>query len=109
MSRAGIEESTARDAPWERWGWLMFGIWLIFLSFPLISALDGSLENWQYVVGIGSILAFGGVYLGAFFWVGGDPEADREPWGYLAVMVALISVASTAIGVSALGMTPFLV
>ncbi len=56
--------------PWERYGWVMSSIWLVFLIFPLVAALNEPTAWVWRSVAIGLILAFGFVYVRAFIALG---------------------------------------
>lgn len=104
---------TEREAdPWDRYGWVMAGIWLIFLIYP-ISEVWAQGESWlSRGVGLVAIVTFAGAYLRAFILIGRvDTRHQVRSVGvrHGLVMLALVLIAATVIGVGALGMTPFLV
>jgi len=45
--------------PWERYGWVMSSIWLVFLIFPLVAALTEPTDWVWRIVAVALILAFG--------------------------------------------------
>jgi two-component system, NarL family, sensor histidine kinase DesK len=98
--------------PWERYGWVMAGIWVIFLIYP-ISEVWSQGESWlSRGVGLLAIVGFAGAYLRAFILMGRvDTRREVRSLGvrHGLAMVALVFVVATVIGVGALGMTPFLV
>ncbi len=98
--------------PWERYGWVMAGVWLIFLIYPIseVWAQGDSLAT--RATGLLAITVFAGVYLRAFILIGRvDTKHQVRSLGlrHGLVMLALVLVVATVIGVGALGMTPFLV
>ncbi len=104
--------SQAPQDPWDRYGWVMAAIWLVFLTFPIVAAatLD---TGWVWrVVGILIIVAYAAVYLHGFVRLPAACSANaRTAMGvrHLAAMLALIALAVPVIGWNALGMTPFIV
>lgn len=98
--------------PWDRYGWVMAAIWLIFLAYPLVAAatLD---TGWVWrVVGVLLIVAYAAVYLHGFIRlpiVCSQKEQTALGIRHLAVMLGLIALAALVVGWDALGMTPFLV
>ncbi|MGB7448697.1 MAG: sensor histidine kinase [Ornithinimicrobium sp.] len=111
LSVTGPGSPTPKD-PWERYGWLMSAVWLIFLVFPLTSVLSSSIAlGWQ-LFGIVDILAFAVVHTMAFIRVESCPTPDaRRTLGVTAfgVLTVLAAVMAPIIGWGALGLTPFLV
>lgn len=87
---------------WERWAWVIAGIWLVFLVFPVIETLQVDAPLWARVLTLCCLAGFGGVYLLGF---------SRWRDHGLAVMAALLLLALATvpvIGVEAVGLTPYL-
>jgi two-component system, NarL family, sensor histidine kinase DesK len=103
-----------RDAqdPWERYGWIMGAIWLVFLMFPLTSAFTVE-TSWVWrVLAIAAILAFAAVYVYGFIRIGGTEtwaEVNRFGLRCLAALLSLTVVTALVIGINALGMVTFLI
>ncbi|MGL5809612.1 MAG: sensor histidine kinase, partial [Nocardioides sp.] len=98
--------------PWDRYGWVMAAVWLIFLVFPIIDTVTQPAPRWVRAVTIGAILLFAAAYLRAVVLVNraeSRPIGRRVGLGYGAVLVALALVVGSAIGSNALGMVPFVV
>jgi two-component system sensor histidine kinase DesK len=98
--------------PWERFGWIMGAIWLVFLLFPLASAITADTTGAGRAFAIVSILAFAGVYIYGFVRMGRTEtwtQVNRLGWRTLAILVVLIGATSLVIGVDALGMVTFVV
>jgi two-component system sensor histidine kinase DesK len=98
--------------PWDRFGWVMSVIWLVFLGFPLHAALTLD-EPWGWrVLGAGLVLVFAAVYVMAFVRLDAiaGPHGDRR-WGWFvaALLVALTIAAGSVIGTEAGSMAPFVV
>ncbi len=98
--------------PWERYGWLMAAIWLVFLGFPITAAVTAD-TSWAWrVVGVSIIVAFAVVYLHAAIRPPLDATvAQRKTFGlrHLVALLTLIAVATPVIGWNAVGMAPFVV
>lgn len=104
-------EDQPRD-PWERYGWVMGTIWLVFLLFPLSGVVFGEIPVWDKVAGVACVLAFAAVYvLGLVQSPDDDSWSGLTGWGarYVAALVALVVTAAALAGETALGMTPFVV
>lgn len=105
-------ESAGRD-PWERWGWVIQSVWLVFLVFPVISIVQGGLPAWEVVVGLTLVLGFAGVYaLGAQHLQRLDRACrptQRRGLVYLALLVGVTVGSVPIIGVGALSFLPFVV
>lgn len=106
------EPDEAPQDPWERYGWVMGAIWLVFLAFPVVSSVQAEWSTPWRAASVVSIVAFGTVYVLAFMRLDTlDTWADvhRYGLGRLAVLLLLCVVPAVVIGVGALGMLPFLV
>lgn len=103
-----------RDAqdPWERYGWIMGAIWLVFLMFPMTSAFTVE-TSWVWrVLAIAAILAFAAVYVYGFIRIGRTEtwaEVNRFGLRCLAALLSLTVVTALVIGINALGMVTFLI
>lgn len=110
MAQAANPSSTVD--PWERFGWLMGAIWLVFLAFPIIALATGEAPTVWRVLGIVGILTFAAVYLRCFIVISGVDTWDqvvRTGLRHLAVM-ALIALALTPLlGVGSLSHLPYIV
>src|SRR5690625_1885317 len=100
---------TATPSPWERFGWLMGTIWLLFLAFPLVAVLVSQRSAGVKVASVALILAFGAAYVYGFVRVSRSSVAAWEPWALLAVLVLLALGAGLLAGVDALGLMAYLV
>lgn len=98
--------------PWERFGWVMGAIWLVFLGFPFHAALTADTALvWRGLAAAG-IVAFAGVYVAGFIRLGRCEDwsvVNRIGWTHLGIMVALTLAVSTVIGLEAMGTLPFMV
>ena len=98
--------------PWDRFGWVMSVIWLVFLAFPLQAALtlDGP-WGWR-ALGVGLVLAFAVVYVAAFVrletFIGPDGK-QSQAWLVVGMLVALTAAAAAVVGTEAGSMAPFVV
>lgn len=98
------------EDPWNTFSWILASIWLIFLMFPLLAALNAP-ELYQQVLGAADVIAFGVVY-----WFGnartmkqGIGIGNREAWYYFAALMALMLLGFPILGLNALGMSTFVV
>lgn len=99
--------------PWERFGWVMSVVWLVFLGFPVAAAVTDDEQPWALrALAIALIVLFAGVYIHGFVRMG-RAESGRDViswgWHYVAVLVALTLAVAALVGPEAFGMTPFLV
>jgi two-component system, NarL family, sensor histidine kinase DesK len=98
--------------PWERYGWIMGAIWLVFLSFPLKSSFTVE-TSWVWrSFAITAILAFAAVYVYGFIRIGRTEtwaQVNRLGWRSLAALLALNLATALVIGLDALGMVTFLI
>ena len=97
------------DSPFVRYGWLMWGVWLVFLVFPTIAALGQ--DTWPAVTGgLAAVVIFALLYIAAFrgLWGTGATSWIRPELMLLALSGVAV-LAALAIGADALSFTPFLV
>jgi two-component system sensor histidine kinase DesK len=98
--------------PWQRFGWLMSVIWLVFLGFPLAAALTAD-RSWALrVTAALLVVTFAAVYVHGFVrmsrtdsWI----EVAGWGWHYVAVLAVHVCAVFALIGFEGLGMLPFLV
>lgn len=97
-------------SPWQRFGWLMGAIWLVFLVFPVIAAVAAPVHLVWRAIAVAAIVAFGALYAYSFIRLmrPGVANAGRIALVLLLTMVALFAVVVLIIGVDAFGMTVFL-
>jgi len=98
--------------PWDRFGWVMSVIWLVFLAFPMQAALTLD-EPWGWrAAGAGLVLAFAAVYVLAFVrletYFGPDAQRGRA-WLVVGVLIALAAASAAIVGAEAESMAPFVV
>lgn len=98
------------QSPWQRFGWLMGVIWLVFLIFPLIAAITAPVHVVWRVVAVAAVLSFGVLYASGFIRVmrAGGSDSRRTAMKFLLAMVAMFVVTGAIVGVDSLGMTVFL-
>ena len=114
MTSSGALTQPERDIknPWERFGWVMSSIWLVFLAFPLRSAFTVE-ASWVWrSLGVAAILAFAVVYVHGFVRIGRADtwaQVNRVGWRYVAVLVSLFGVTSLVVELDALGMVIFII
>ncbi|WP_417554449.1 sensor histidine kinase [Microbacterium sp.] len=98
---------------WDRFGWLMAVIWLVFLVYPVIALLNSEAPEGWVVVGWAAMVAFVGLYIVGFTrGIGsggglGHPPA-RGQWLFFAGLIACAAISIPAEGGSALSFLPFI-
>jgi two-component system sensor histidine kinase DesK len=98
--------------PWERFGWVMSSIWLVFLLFPLTAAFTAETSWGWRSFGVAAILAFAAVYVYGLIRIGRTDtwaQVNRLGWRCVAVLVSLTGVAALVVGLDALGMVTFII
>ncbi|WP_237565614.1 sensor histidine kinase [Ornithinimicrobium cavernae] len=104
--------ATSTVDPWDRFGWLMGAIWLVFLVFPVVALATSDLHPVWRVAGIGGIVAFGAVYIRGFLRVGNSDtwqQVMRTGIGHLAVMTVLALALVPLLGVGVLSHVPYII
>jgi len=104
-------EADLRD-PWDRFGWVMGVVWLVFLGFPIAAAATGD-QSWVLrALGVALILLFGVCYVHGFVRLGRAchwTEVVTWGWRYVAALAVIMLAVSALTGLAALGMMPFVV
>lgn len=98
--------------PWQRWGWVMGGIWLVFLAFPVAGVVDSGASRPRAVAGVLLFVLFAAVYVHGFRALGrarSEREVVRGGLAHLAVLVAICAVIHALVGPASVGGGPYLV
>lgn len=98
--------------PWERFGWVMATIWLLFLGYPIANTIAADIPVWGQVLGVLGIIAFASVYILGFIRMARAPtqaKAIRIGIAHLAVMTLLTGALIPVLGIWVLSMSPFIV
>lgn len=98
--------------PWERFGWLMAVIWLVFLLYPLFALLESDADPGWIVVGWGALVAFIVVYVAGFVMgmrSGGGlgRPVHRRQWVAFALLIVCTLLSIPSVGGNALSFLPF--
>ncbi|ANH37443.1 Sensor histidine kinase DesK [Nocardioides dokdonensis FR1436] len=90
------------QSPWERWTWVVAGVWLVFLAYPVVETFQADLSWVARGLTLGVLAAFAAVYLLGFaVW---RRHALRVWLALLALGLATVP----GIGIEAVGLTPYL-
>ncbi len=100
MSDCAVEGATPAN-PWERWGWAFASIWLVFLVYPVISALTADVPVAARVFALACIVGF------AVANVLGYSRWEHNAWRSLALMVVLALATVPVIGLEVIALTPY--
>lgn len=96
---------------WQAWGWLMPGIWLLFLVYTVVAVIEAGLGPGLTVVGLALVALYAAVYLVGFnMRMGGVLCRRRFPgweWVGLGLMWLFIIAQIALIGPAAVNMCPF--
>lgn len=57
-----MTEAPGRN-PWERYGWVVRGVWLVFLVFSVLDLVTTPRPVWQVVVGLVLVVVFAVAYV----------------------------------------------
>ena len=67
----GSDHGSSGD-PWDRFGWVMSAIWLVFLGFPVAAAVTSDQPVALRVLAVALVLGFAAVYLHGFIRLTGS-------------------------------------
>ncbi len=107
-----MKRAADKRDPWEKYGWVMSSIWLVFLIFPLVAALNAPTAWVWRMVAIALLLGFGAVYVRAFIALGHTlTSKQHRHLGVSRFLILGVLGLATApiIGWQAVGVTPFMV
>ena len=93
---------SAPTTPWERWSWVIAGIWLVFLAYPIAETVQTTAPIGFKALTLVLLGAFATLYLLGY---GAWSEHCLVLW---FVLLALGIATTPVIGVEALALTPFL-
>lgn len=105
-------ELTVTVNPWDRYGWLMGAIWLVFLLFPLTAIFTSDHSVWGRVLGVVLILGFAAVYVHGFVRFSSYDTWDevvRVGIGHLAALTAIALSTIPLLGADVLSLVPYIV
>ena len=89
-------------SPWERWGWAIAGIWLVFLFYPVSETLQVDVPVGVKILGLAILATFAVVYLLGYSYL---HEHATKVWIALLLLgLAIVPI----IGIEAIGLTPYL-
>jgi two-component system sensor histidine kinase DesK len=98
--------------PWEKFGWLMGAVWLVFLIFPTIELLTSDHAVVWRTLGVVGILTFAAVHISGFIKINAAHSRRavlRAGLTHLAGMAVIAIALTPLIGVNTLGLLPYLV
>lgn len=104
---------TRPSSHWDRFGWMMAVIWLVFLVYPVLALLSSTASVIWIVVGWAAMAAFVVLYVVGFMYgmkCGGGlgrPPA-RGQWAFFAGLIVCALLSVPAEGGSALSFLPFI-
>ncbi|HLT67869.1 MAG TPA: sensor histidine kinase [Microbacterium sp.] len=107
----GVTGDAERQGPWERLAWVMGVVWVVFMAFPISSALGADVPGTARGTAVGLLLAYAATYIAGYIWMIRSDDwnlAARRGITAIVVMVALMSAAALLIGPGALGAGSFL-
>lgn len=113
MMREPHEATADRKSHWDRFGWMMAVLWLIFLVYPVIALVESKAALGWVIVGWAAMTAFAVLYVVGFIWGmsrGGGLGRPTRPWQWVffcaLILCAVLSI--PAEGGSALSFLPFI-
>ncbi|SJN28274.1 Sensor histidine kinase [Microbacterium esteraromaticum] len=110
---AETRPTAAQKNPWERFGWLMAVIWLVFLVYPIIALIGSEASIIWIVIGWAALVAFVLLYVVGFLrGMRGGGGLGRPPirgqWLFFSGLIACALISVPAEGGSALSYLPFI-
>lgn len=101
-------------SPWERFGWIMAVVWLVFLAYPFIALMRSDAPAGWVLTGWVVLGAFVVIYVAGFMngmsFGGGGLTTPPKPiqWAAFAGLILCALLAIPGVGGSALSFLPFI-
>jgi len=112
MTEQQIAAEPEQREPWQRFAWVLGGIWVVFMLFPITGALRADVPTAARIAGAVLLCVYAATYIAVYLWmIRADDEeiAWRRGVAGLTVMTLLMCAAAVLVGVGALGAGAFLV
>ncbi|MGO2481214.1 histidine kinase [Glutamicibacter sp. BW77] len=97
---------------WDRWGWMVAGVWIIFLVFPILDLLVEDYSLATRVIGLSLVVLFAAIYLRAYakysWFVGHGGTDQRRAHVYFLMLCAIIIIGVPVTGLTVMGLFPFI-
>lgn len=99
---------------WERYGWVLAAVWMVFLVYPLLALLRSTAVAGWIIAGWVGLVAFVVVYVAGFVngmsFSGGGLTASPKPiqWVLFALQITCAALTIPAVGANALSFVPFI-
>jgi len=107
----GVTVDADRQGPWERFAWVMGVVWVVFMGFPISSAVHADVSVTARGIAVALLLAYAVVYIAGYIWMIRSDDwgiAARRGLTAIVVMIALMAAAALLVGPGALGAGSFL-
>ena len=102
-------ESVTED-PWERFGWIMGSIWLVFLGFPIAAIVTSDRSGALRALGVVLIAGFAAIYVHGLVRAGRIEQWSAVlGWLYVGALSILTLAVFVLVGTEGVGMMPFVV
>ncbi|MGP9529438.1 sensor histidine kinase [Glutamicibacter sp. AOP5-A2-18] len=112
MNNSAGNAMDAEEQFWRRWGWMLSGVWLLFLIFPILQLLQNPYPSHVRITGLGLLVIFSFTYLRGFrkysHLVGQGGTNEPEALLSFLLLAVLVVPAIFFIEVNALGLLPFI-
>jgi len=101
-------------SPWEKFGWVMAAVWLVFLAYPVISLVESSAAQGWVITGWIALCLFIVIYVFGFvngmsFGGGGLTEPPKPiQWVVFACLPVCAALTIPAVAGNALSFLPFI-
>lgn len=98
--------------PWQRFAWVLGGIWVVFMGFPITAAATADASPTARIAATAVLCAYAVAYVLVYLWMIRTRDwyaAGRRGLVGLGVLATLMIVAALLIGIEALGAGAFLV
>lgn len=109
---SNASDTAAEQSPWDKFGWVMGAIWLLFLIFPALAVIRDNESLAVRVIGLALVFAYGAIYVVAFIRTGRTNDwstVNRIGAQHLALMLLVVIAQIPMLGPWVVGFAPFMV
>src|SRR5690606_27701357 len=113
-ARVGDGRRRGSGGVWERYGWVMAVVWLVFLAYPTVAMVDSSADQGWVITGWIALCAFVVIYIAGFIngmsGSGGGLMTPPKPiqWCAYAALIVCALLTIPSVGGNALSFVPFI-
>lgn len=104
-----MSEQPGSEPLWERWGWLLGAVWIVYISVPMAQALRSDAAIWARVLTLGCLSAFAVIYVSMLYLTARRPLSLACRFTTVGALTALGAASIPLVGYVALILITYVV